>query len=355
MKTRKILIVLSVLLLTACALAFAESATPPEPAAEELLYTPYDLQVRIGGKVYDFACTLDELAQQGVRIAQSELTAGRWHRANNGRASFGVLLQGTKGDESELSVCGVQIEPDGNQIFELPGGIVIGRSTVDDCIAAWGEAETASQYWQDFWHGKVQIKAYYDDSGLIRRFEMISHGPVSWGFDFDGQAGKAQADLPDPMHMAFDEYILDGKLYAGQITIADLEENGWVIDHSMNLDEKIKPQGGAMFVLNPKLTCFNGASTLVVSPVNRSDEKECALGECAVQYISVSEADGTSLTLADALTIGSRYSEVEALFGTAKSSYSQDEGMFYQHEVMGGVIYGFMVRSGVVTEIRIMP
>lgn len=349
MKLRKIVSLVLALMLCCMSIAFAQTATPSE--------NPLDMEVMIGATVYNFSCTLDELEAQGITITDSELRDGYWHNANNGRAAFQVLLMGTKGDGTDLSVCGVKIEPDGSQTFVLPCGIVMGESTYDDCLAAYGAPDNISAFWVEFARDKVQYRIYFDDNNVIREMQMISYGPLSWGFEFDDQAGVEQENLPDPFTMAFDEYILDGKLYKGQITLADLEENGWVLDHAADLSEEIAPQGNDLLINNSRLVLFNGESTLQVFPINRSTEETCTLAECSVLYIGVNSADNVSLVLADGITIGSSYDDVIATFGeaTSEEDYSDDGYIYYKHKAMGSVTYGFSVADGEVIYIRVQP
>lgn len=351
-KMKRIFAIVLSMMLAACGCAAAETVVTPSEA-------PLDMEAMIGGKIYTFACTLEELEEQGVRISEEELKEDCWHSANNGRAAFEVLLQGTKGESEELSVAGAKFVPDGNQVFTMPGGIVVGQSTKEDCIAAYGETNvgTTNTNWFKMARDKVQYRVSYDEDMVVKEFQLISEGPLSWGFEFDGQAGAEQTDLPDPTAMAFDEYILDGKLYKGQITLADLEANGWVLDHSADLESMIEPQGDKWLVINPILVMYNGESTLQVFPINRSTEEERALGECEVLYIGVNEADGVSLVLADGLTIGCAYSDVETLFGKAGNidEYEEEGYTYYEHEVMGGITYGFSVYDGIVKYIRVKP
>lgn len=358
MTIRKITALLLALMLTLCTGALAE-VTPSEAAALPSA-DPLDMQAMIGNKIYDFACTLEEIEEQGINIVEDELKEGYWHAANNGRASFRLLLMGTLGDTEELSVAGVSFVPEGTQVFTMPGGLVVGKHTQADALAAYGTPHVDNDYcdWFQFTRGKIEYRVYYnEETDTIREFQMISRAPLSWGFEFDGQAGVEEKDLPDPSAMDFDEYILDGKLYKGRISLDDLEENGWVLDHGEDLNAELEPQGDMMFVLNTILVCYNGESTLQVFPINRSCDAACKLGECDVMYIGVGETDGASIVLADGLTIGSSYDDVLATFGEAAhvEDHSEDGYIYYEHKAMGSVTYGFSVYDGIVKYIRVKP
>jgi len=350
MKLRKLFAVLLAVMLTVCSCAMAETVS--------VSTNPLDMEVMIGNKVYTFACTLEELEAQGITITADGLNANYWHDANNGRAGFDVLLQGTKGDDANLSVCGVKVTPNSGQPITMPGGIVIGESTRDDCLAAYGTpyVDNDTSIWYNMARNKVQYRIYFDDNMVIKDFQMISYGPYSWGFEFDGQAGVEQSDLPDPTSMNFDQYIIDGKLYSGQITLADLTANGWVLDHSTDLSVEVDPQGKAIMISNPLLVLGNGESTLQVFPINRS-EAACALSECGVLYVGANLGDNVSIVLADGLTLGDSYDAFVATFGEAGSTedHSDDGYIYYEHTVMGGVTYGFRVTDGIVSYIRIRP
>ncbi len=365
MKFCKILVIALALMFVCMGAAFAETATPSEPSVE-ITDTPsaraLDMQVKISGKIYDFACTMDELAAQGITICADELAIDRWLDAHNGRAYFQVLLSATKGDETTPAVCGVKIRADGNQTFELPGGLTIG-STKEEVIAALGAPGTDSGNlaFFNFSRRKVEFRCYFDENaeGMpLKEIQMISYAPLSWGFDFDGQAGVQQENLPDPTTMGFDEYIIDGKLYKGDITLAQLEENGWVLDHSQDLEAQIDPQADSLVVINKTMVLFNGVSTMQVLPYNPSDDTACALKDCSVLYLGANVADMLEITLADGIAIGSPYADAAALFGEAKSAEenAEDGYTYYEHKVIGNVTYGFSVYAdGNISYLRIRP
>lgn len=347
----------AVLALLMCFASVALAETTPSDAAQEPSMFPLDMEAMIGTKNYTFSCTLEELETQGVTITDEELESGYWHHANNGRAYFQVLLMGTRGDETELSVCGAKFAPDGTQVFTLPGGIVVGESNRADCVEVYGKPsyDTESYVRYNLARGKVVYSIEFDENGIVESFSMQSYGPYAWGFEFDGQAGVEQANLPDVKEMAFDEYILDGKMYKGQITLADLEKNGWVLDHTADLQSQIDAQGDAFVITNPLLVCSNGISTLQVLPINRSTDNTCALEDCGVLYFGVNVTDNVSIVLADGITLGCDYDDVVALFGEAISEEAhEDEGYtYYEHRVLGSMVYGFSVYDGVVMYIRV--
>ncbi len=353
MKTRKIVALLLVALLTlACMLpACAEDAE--DAATDDIRLT----DVKIGSKVYSFDAPLEAFEAQGITITASELKPDYWLSANDGRASFDVLVSGTKGDPDVLSVCGVRVRPDGNQTFELYGGIVIGPEpcTKEQIHAAYGES---TNNWYNFRRKKVQYRVYYNDDDTVREIQILSSFPMAYGFEYSDLAGVADENLPDPKAMGFDEYILDGKHYKGQITLQDLVDDGWLLDASIDLNQEVEPQGAAaFFISNPFIVCFNGKSTLQVFPINRSVDTACKLSECGVLYVGANEADDVDVVLANGITLGTPYEDVVALFGeaTRTEDHSDDGYMVYDHTVMDTVTYTFSVSDGLVKYISIQP
>lgn len=339
------LLLLAILLSIACMIpACAEETAPVDIGLTE---------VKIGSKVYSFSMPVSDFEAQGITFNSSELKPDYWYQANNGRASFSVLVSGTKNDPNTLSVCGVDIAPDGNQTFELRGGIVIGPEpcTKAQIEAAWGESEYNSY---NFCYLKLHYYVFYNEDDTVRHIQIVSEMPLSYGFEYSELAGVPDENLPDPTTMAFDEYIIDGKLYKGQITLQDLVDDGWLLDSTLDLNKEVEPQGNGGLILNNIITCYNGKSMMQVFPINRSTDTPCKLSECGVLYMDISRSNNLDVTLADGMTLNKPYSDAVAVFGEA--SRVDEEASFYTHTVIGSVQYGFSVDSeGNVSAIRIQP
>lgn len=355
MNIRNILaLLLTALLIMCAAAACAEETADTAPLAEQLM------QVKIGGKTYSFAAPLEELTAQGITINASELKPDYWYTANNGRASFEVLLTATHGDSSKLSVSGITIRPKDNQTYELYGGVVIGpqQGTREEICASFGKKPSEYSYdGMNFCNNQVSVTVSYDDEGMWERVQIDSDIPSAYGFEYSELAGAAQENLPDPKTMAFDEYIIDGKLYKGKITLADLEANGWLADVTVGLNTSVEPQGNDIFVSNPVIDCYNGRGMLRVFPINRSTTDTCKLSECGVLYVGVGKSNDVDVVLADGITLGSPYADAVAVFGEA--SYTRDESdkgyIMYRHNVVNSMTYEFSVTDGVITYIQIQP
>ena len=97
--------------------------------------------------------------------------------ARKGDADIYVQVANLQDDQAIIARQGsvFGIEPYGNvNSTELPEGISLGASTVDDFIAAYGEdlfvdGETLKSYWQKDYSILFEIDK---DSGVIRRFEI---------------------------------------------------------------------------------------------------------------------------------------------------------------------------------------
>lgn len=356
MNLRKYLVLLlGTLLLFACmTTGYAEDAAQGDQALIDLLTT-----IKIGSNTYSIIAPLEEVEAQGITITAEERKLDSWLMANNGRATFNVKLSGTNGDSSKLSVCGVEINPDGNQKFELYGGIVLGPepSTREQVLAVYGRpfASTNVAVTYSFFSDKMRYSIYFNDDNTIRRIEIKSDLPMAYGFEYSDLAGKADENLPDPKTMAFDEYIVEGKFYKGEMMLQDLVDDGWLLDSAIDPNEEVEPKGESRVI-----TLFNGKCTLQLQLINRSADTPCKLSECGIVYFDVSKVGNASIVLADGITIGSPYADVVALFGEANrmsdhSSYSDD--IYYEHTVMGYRLYCFYVYAdnGAVKTIRVYP
>ena len=349
------LALISILCLSSAALA--EEA----PALSDRLY---DLQVKLGDKVYSCATTIDGLKEQGLRFEKDELQPGYYYNVNNGRASFMVLVDALDRNNAapeDIYVCGYLLDASAAPNAEIIHGVVVGEATRKTILDAFGWPSNdygnhmEYSFHRNYIGADFQFEGDADDSKL-KEVRMHSRVPLCYGLEVSDQAGVEEEGLPAPTDFAFDQFILDGKLYEGKFRMQDLLDNGWRLS-ARDADEELKAQGDkSYFISVSDFVLFNGKTMIRAYVYNdASGEGTCKPAEAAVCSVGVNVADETGIILADGITNGSTLDEVTAVYGTNYETEDFPDSGYtkYKFQMGNSVLTTFNVMDGVVVYIEI--
>ncbi len=352
-------LILCVILL--CSAAFAEFV-PTEKI--------HDLEIMVGASTYAFPMSIAQAKAAGIvfddeaAIYTDEKIEGRYLRsfpASNGVSAFKLtvmcLPEGAGGNynENTLYAAGMIIENDVTEAVELAGGLKLGESSLQDCIAVLGEPymvlENKSRATFRLNHDLTFFSLDFKDGVLSEVNAYTTMG--KYGLEFSPAA--PDAELPDYASMTPDQFILNGKLYSGKLTYADLAKDGWVMDYT-NAADTLDPSGNSYMIWGLSPMLYNGESMLQAFLYNPAETGTCTMAEGTVKYLAVYDGDGTELILANGLTIGSTYEEMTAALGTEASVTEKEGYTSYEYkddETGAGCL--FHVADGKITYVRMIP
>lgn len=217
----------------------------------------YDFQFKIDDTFYQLPMTFDDFTETGWTLSSStdpeesiSTSSYAITTFNNGKDSLSADMINLGINAIPVSQClvgGISIEGTGFGIdltaktVELPGGIVMGQSTLDDIIAAYGNPSdtyesdlyTKVSYEQDSYE-KVELYVYKED-GTLKEVDMRNYvapegfdpGSVSTETPEIVTAYEAPAQLGDDFMEPIVEYC--GDLYKLPAPVTAFEANGWVL------------------------------------------------------------------------------------------------------------------------------
>ena len=315
MKRIWLMILTTVMMLT---FPVTASATKADPAVE-----PLNMELEIDGKVYILSGTLKDITEQGIVVLESEnkvlgkaiLFPGFWYPASVGETQFSILLSEDRiGDD--VYVSGFRINQDSSPYAKL-GGIQLGKSTAKDIKKLLGNPEeddkSSIHYSYKRSYASVTFTFESDKKGApLKRIEVADTTPFLFGAGVSEAAGKEDKDLPEPKDLQKYQFILDGKLYADDVTVADLMENGWRISTD-DVDKEWKPRGTSA-VGSWSINMYNGIGFIVPLVYNDSMTDPCTTEKCKVRCIYVEESDGTSIWVENGFTIGATLGDIQRAF-----------------------------------------
>ena len=336
----------------ALALCLAAAALAEEaPALSDSLY---DLQVKLGNKVYRCADTVEGLKEQGLSFEAEELKPGYYYTVNTGRAFFSVVVDALDRENAapeDLWVCGYRLDAAETPNAEIIHGIVVGEATRASVVEAFGAPthDYGSSINYQFHRYTIDADFSFDGEGedaKLTEVSFYSSIPKNYGPEVSELAGVEQEGLPAPADLSFDQFILDGKLYQGKFRLQDLLDQGWRLSAEAQGDQ-LEAQGDSSYFISVNTyTLFNGKSMINAFVYNdAAGEGTCSPAEAAVVSVGVNVADDTSILLADGITNGSTLDEVTAVYGTNYETYDNSDGY---------TEYTFRYGDHVVTKFNIM-
>ncbi len=175
--------------------------------------------------------------------------------------------------------------------------------------------------------GHESLTIYFDSANADAAAKHIfaeSDIIGSYGSAVSAQAGVEQSDLPAVEDMAFNQFVLDGKLYQSGDTLQKLLDNGWILPASRAADTMIEALDGSR-ASGDRFDLYNGSGIVTVAVYNTMDS-ECALAECEINEVTVDANGNVSFTAADGLKLGSSYADAAALLGEATSPKTNEDG-----------------------------
>ncbi len=327
-------VLLAVLLLCMSGAVLAES-TEVETTPE---YDLTDLTVTIGTKSYTFPMSVEDCKAAGLNVPEFDpLPEDRYYagiKVDNGRNTFKIRVELADG---EHWATGITVEakdtPDA-----VVGGFGMGEITRGDLVGLLGEpASSSEKYVRYTSFGDHMIWYFYFDSAdasdAVNKIEARSTIPSKFGTEF---AAAEETEQIDPSTIAFNEFILDGKLYAKGSTVQDLLDNGWVLSHDA---AEMKIDGNVGWLVNGyKGYMYNGTGLITIGAYNYTD-KEADLTDCTLTQLIVRTDDNTSLILADGVTFGSELTAAETVLGASVETEETPYGTAYTFKVLGDVEY----------------
>jgi len=352
-------IVLCLVLL--CSAAFAEFVPTPHPL---------DFEILVGKSQYSFPMSIAQAKEAGIIFddeagiyTNKTLLDGKAIKvpAGNGRSAFYAHIMLTPEavvtknyNENTLYVGGVDVESDSPQSIELPGGLILGKSTFDECMAAYGEPDYMSDEKDyasyDFNRDYTTIKLRFKD-GILDNAEGFTH-LGRFGLEFSPAAPDAEP--ADPTTIPYSSFILNGKLYNGKLTYRDLEADGWKIDSRL-LERELEP-AGSFIIMGLNTYLYNGEGLLNVFLYNPSENENCSVEDASVLYVGAGYADNVSFVLADGLTFGSTLDDVTASFGDNADIEEKEGYTFHTYSgLSNGAACSFSVADNEVFYLRVQP
>lgn len=315
------------------------------------------------GESYTFPMSAAECEAAGIPLPElNPLSAGQYYPSvtvNNGREQFSVRVE-TDAATGEFCVTGFNLtasETSGASI----AGITVGETTqngvynllgADKDDSKPGAGDSMTYY---YFLGHVSLTIYFDsaDANAVANHIIVSSDiPGTYGAEISVQTGAEESALPAVEDMAFNQFILDGKLYQSGDTLQKLLDNGWVLPASRSVDTLIDARQGSR-ASGDSFDLYNGSDIVKVYVYNTA-ESDCALSECAINQV-VADAEGkAALIAADGLQIGSSYADAAAIFGEASSQETNDDGSTVStFEVLNNLEYIITDVNGSVTNISI--
>lgn len=315
------------------------------------------------GSSYTFPMSADACEAAGIPLPELEpLSAGQYYPSvtvNNGREQFAVRVE-MDATTGEFCVTGFDLSLTDIADATL-AGITLGKTTqteVYELLGAdsWGklpgEGEDMTYY---YYMGHDTLAIYFDSAkadAVVKHIIVSSDLVSTYGTQFSAQAGVEDENLPAAADLAFNQFILDGKLYQSGDTLQTLLDNGWILPAGRSVDTMIAAREGSR-ASGDRFDLYNGSSMVTVAVYNTA-ETECALADCLINQVVAEQEGGAALTVADGLTITSDAADAARIFGEAASQSSEEDGTVVNtFKVLNGLEYEITELDGVVTGVAI--
>lgn len=361
MKQRKIRIAAAVMCIGLVSAGMTAAAAETELSAEMELLTEvsaeneeglsnslYDFQVKIGDEIYQFPMYYEDFTAQGWTIGKNddpEMGVGTnsycsvsFYKGND-RVSVSVLNLGI--NELPIKECliaginvNAQYDFDAEKTpVELPCGIVVGTSTADDIITAYGdpsdtyegEMYTSYSYEKDIYE---EITFYvYKESNALQEVDMRNFAEPE-GYD----KGSVSEEVPEivtnytaPTELGTE--MLDprvefcGDLYTLPAPVSAFLENGWEL---VDVEEGAYAAGRDLEFVD----MMKNNQTIHVGVYNFT-KNATAIENCFVRDLDLGSYDSEALTfcLSGGFTIGAKKADLIA--AAEASGYAYEENGDY--------------------------
>lgn len=315
------------------------------------------------GKSYTFPMSADECKAAGIALPElGALSAGQYYpsvNVNNGREQFSVRVE-MDAATGEFCVTGFDLS-----LNDIPdaalAGITLGKTTQTEVYELLGADHsgtlpgTSDSMTYYYYLGHEALHIYFDsaDANAVAKHVVASSDLVStYGMQVSAQAGVEDEELPAAADLAFNQFILAGKLYQSGVTLQTLLDNGWILPASHSADQLIAAREGSR-ASGERFDLYNGSSIVEVAVYNTS-ESECTLADCVINQIVADQEGRAALTFANGLTIGSDAADAAQFFGEATKQSANDDGtVVTTFKVLRNLEYVITELDGVVTNISI--
>lgn len=315
------------------------------------------------GKSYTFPMSAAACEAAGIPLPElGALSAGQYYPSvavNNGREQFDVRVE-MDAATGEFCVTGFNLTASDCAGATL-AGITLGKTTQTEVYELLGPdyksmlpgAGISMTYYYFMNHETLTI--YFDsaDANAVVDHIIVNSDLVStYGSAVSELAGVKEENLPSAADLAFNQFILDGKLYQSGDTLQTLLDNGWLLPASRSADTMITAREGSR-ASGDRFDLYNGSSIVKVAVYNTA-ESECALANCLINQIVVEQDGAAALTVADGLTISSDAADAAKIFGNAATQSTADDGSIEStFTVLNGLDYVITELDGVVKGISI--
>lgn len=315
------------------------------------------------GQSYSFPMSVAECEAAGIPLPElNPLSAGQYYPSvsvNNGREQFSVRVE-TDAATGEFYVTGFDITADETSGASI-AGITVGETTQNEVYNLLGadkngkmpgDGEDMTYY---YFLGHESLSIYFDSAdanAAAKHIIVDSDIPGTYGTVFSAQAGVEEDNLPAAADMAFNQFILDGKLYQSGDTLQKLLDNGWILPASRSADTMIDALDGSR-ASGDRFDLYNGSGIVKVAVYNTM-EADCTLAECVINEVNVDLVGNVSFTAADGLQIGSSSADAAAILGEASKQETNEDGSITStFSVLNNLKYEIIDVNGSVTSISI--
>lgn len=261
----------------------------------------------------------------------------------------------------EFCVTGFNLNVNDTTADASLAGITLGKTTQSEVYELLGadnkgtQPGTSDSMTYYYFMGHESLTIYFDsaDANAAARHIIVSSDlPGTYGTQVSEKAGVAEENLPAAADLAFNQFILDGKLYQSGDTLQALLDNGWILPATRSADKMIEARRGSR-ASGDRFDLYNGSSIVEVAVYNTS-EAECPLSDCKINQIVVDQDGKAALTVADGLTVSSTASVAAKLFGDASNQSAEDDGSVVNtYTVLNNLEYAITELDSVVTGISI--
>lgn len=322
----------------------AEETTDTAESVTELSDSLYDFQIKIGDKVYQFPMYYEEFASDWTlgKNEDPEMGVGTNSYGSisfyNGddRISVDVVNLGINQlPVNQCLVAGIDINSSYDfdaaaTPVELPGGIVMGKSTLEDIKAAYGDPSdtydgdnyTKYTYSKDYYE-EVNLYVYKDDNTLkevdMRNFvepEGFDKGSVSDEVPEIVSSYTAPTELGDDLLAPQVEFC--GDLYTLPAPVSAFLENGWELQ---DVEDGAYVAGRDLEFID----MMKNNQSVSFSVYNFTQDAT-AIENCFVRDLEVGsyDSDALTLTLSGGVTLGAKKADLIAAAEEKGYEYSED-------------------------------
>ncbi|MGO5543751.1 hypothetical protein ACTQWG_14895 [Blautia sp. HCP3S3_H10_1] len=325
--------------------AASEETGTDQASATELSDNLYDFQIKIGDKVYQFPMYYEEFAAQDWTLGKNEDPEMGVSTNSYGSISF------YKGDDrisvdvinlginevpvNQCLVAGIDINANydfdaGSTPVELPGGIIMGKSSLEDIKAAYGdpsdtyEGDLYTQYtYSKDYYEEIRLSVYKDDNTLkeidLRNYvepEGFDKGSVSDEVPEIVSSYTAPTELSDDILAPQVEYC--GDLYSLPAPVSAFLANGWELQDVA--DDAYVAGRDLEFVDMMK----NNQS--VHFSVYNFTQNATSIENCFVRDLEIGSYDSEALTLklSGGYTLGAKKADLIAAAEAKGYEYAED-------------------------------